>query len=660
VKNKREKDKIGTKPDQIKKKREAWRSPEKSRVVSVDRARKTKENAKRMVRNANTVKKLLKFKERKKGQGQYLQFLQSIKWGTQTANRPNLYTQGPRMQRQVYNSGGVSGESGKHKRYLVGEQGSDPDSPAPKPVKANKKSKPSAPNADLRPPITKLASYQQPEPKPAPAKSQGKKRKLVTETSDKPSPARRSKPGLVTKRRKPTSSLRSVDESVDEGIPEKEPRFDDEEADVQRALEESLKSVYDAPRGSFSPVVIREPESGKYQPLLKVQGKGKEKVTDEQVALDLLTLQTPKKKSPADHFIFQRRTSTPTDSSGHDESSSLYVELGVTDIQEESDEDVPRIDAKVQDEGQVGLNPSEQDEGQAGPNPGKQDEGHAGPNPDDAAASQPQSSPIVHDGPNLEHMDLETTDVSPQPHPEQMDEGSTGTLSSLQRLAKDLIFGDLFFNDKPSKADNEKTTTETEAKSMVSVTIQQDTSSIPPMTTPIIDLTSRPDSLNRISKLEQIMANLIQDNKHLEERLDSHGVRLYTLENLDMPQQNRFKDLPEADMKEILHQRIWETNSYKTHEDHMMLYEALEKSMNHDHTDKLLKDLAKARKKEKKSRDSSNTPPGASRSSRVPPPPPPSPSTNKEGQSHGSTAPSSSKTAALAEYKAWTMTETRL
>nr|GFA14010.1 reverse transcriptase domain-containing protein [Tanacetum cinerariifolium] len=42
VKNKREKDKIGTKSD---KKREAWRSPEKSREVSVNKARKTEENA---------------------------------------------------------------------------------------------------------------------------------------------------------------------------------------------------------------------------------------------------------------------------------------------------------------------------------------------------------------------------------------------------------------------------------------------------------------------------------------------------------------------------------------------------------------------------------------------------------------------------------------
>nr|GEV48007.1 putative ribonuclease H-like domain-containing protein [Tanacetum cinerariifolium] len=353
----------------------------------------------------------------------------------------------------------------KHQRYLACEQGSDPDSPTPKPAKTTKKSKSSNPKADPRPPL---------------------------------SSARRSKPGLVTKRRKPTSSLRSVDESVAEGILEKEPRFYDEEADVQRALEESLKSIYDTPHGLLPPVVIKEPEFGKYQPLPEVQGKGKEKVTDEQVACDLLTLQTPKKKSPADQFIFQRRTSTPTGSSGHDESSSLYDEIGLTDSKVEYDEDVLRIDTRVLDEGQAGPNPGdavartstptgssghdessslydeigltdskvEYDEDVLRIDTRVLDEGQAGPNPD----------------------------VSTQPHLEQMDEGftataypkvqknlkltveeqvileepasSTGTLSSLQHLAKDLSFGDLFFNDKPSEVDNEKITAETKAESM--------------------------------------------------------------------------------------------------------------------------------------------------------------------------------------------------
>nr|GEX39997.1 hypothetical protein [Tanacetum cinerariifolium] len=452
----------------------------------------------------------------------------------------------------------------KHQRYLAGETGSDHDSPAPKPTKTTKKSKPTTPKADPRPPVSKPVSSQQPEPKPAPAKTQGKKRKLVTEPSNKPSQARKSRPGLISKRRKPISSLRLVDESVAEGIPEKEPRVDDE----------------DAGEGQAGP--------------------------------------------------------NPDD----------------------------------QDEGQAGPNPDDQDEGQAGPNPDEQSEGQAGPNPSDVEASQPLPSPVVHPGSDFEHMDLDVADVSTKPHPEQMDEWFTATaypkvileepasslwtLSSLQHLMKDLSFSDLVFNDKPSEADNEKTTTETKAESMVSVTIQQDMSSIPPMTTSVIDLTSRPESPNvhqllkatviettttktkihpppsqpqqsttdsmlmkHIGKLKHIMENLIQDNKHLEEGLDGHGARLYTLENLDIPQ-----DLQEADMKEILHQRMRETNSYTTHEDHKMLYEALEKSMNRDHFEELLKDLAEARKKKKKRRDSPKMPPGSPPYQPLHPPPP--------------------------------------
>ncbi|GKC27363.1 hypothetical protein Tco_1034657 [Tanacetum coccineum] len=261
---------------------------------------------------------------------------------------------------------------------------------------------------------------------------------------------------------------------------------------------------------------------------------------------------------------------------------------------------------------------------------------------------------------------------------------------------------DEFFNDKPSEAENKKTTAETEDESMVSVTIQQDSSAIPPMTTLEIDLISRPDSPNvhrslpatttaiatatttttilppppqpqqsttdsilikRIGELEQIMANLIHDKSQLEER-------------------DRFRDLPEADMKEILHHRMWESNSYKAHEDHKKLYEALEKSMDRDQTDQLLTDLAEARRKKKRRHDSPKTPPGspphqpppppppacpsgtlgsfgASGLSQLPPPPPP-PSTNQSDQSKTTAAPSSSKTAASAEYTAWMTIDTRL
>nr|GEX77391.1 hypothetical protein [Tanacetum cinerariifolium]GEX81043.1 hypothetical protein [Tanacetum cinerariifolium] len=138
--------------------------------------------------------------------------------------------------------------------------------------------------------------------------------------------------------------------------------------------------------------------------------------------------------------------------------------------------------------------------------------------------------------------------------------------------------------------------------------------------------------IKHIGELEQIMANLIQDNKHLEERLDSHGSRLYKLKNLDIPQQ--------------------ETNSYQANEDYKNLYEALEKSMTRDQTDQFLTDLAEAQRKKKKGHDSPKTPPGSP--PHQPPPPPP-----LAGQSYDSTTPSSSKTAASAEYTAWTTFNTR-
>ncbi|GJV90627.1 retrovirus-related pol polyprotein from transposon TNT 1-94 [Tanacetum coccineum] len=278
----------------------------------------------------------------------------------------------------------------------------------------------------------------------------------VKETPDEPSPAKRSKGGLVGKRRKPKSPLRLVDEPSDEGVPVEEPAYNEEEANIQRALELSLQDQGERTQGPARPVVIREPDSGRLQPLPEVQGKGKEKVVEEQSAHDLLTLWTPKKKSLADQFIFQRRTPMPTEASRHAESPSLDVELALTDSEMESDNEVPKINTGDQDEGQAGPNPGNQDEGQAGPNPGDQDEGQAGSNPGDATESQPQSS-------HVENLKLPTEDQ--------------------------------FFMEKPQEEELGKTNAEVEVQSMVSVPIHQDTSSVPPMTTLVIDLTkSQSDS----------------------------------------------------------------------------------------------------------------------------------------------------------------------
>ncbi|GKA05984.1 hypothetical protein Tco_0685104 [Tanacetum coccineum] len=155
--------------------------------------------------------------------------------------------------------------------------------------------------------------------------------------------------------------------------------------------------------------------------------------------------------------------------------------------------------------------------------------------------------------------------------------------------------------------------------STITTTAVTTTTTLPPPPLQPQQSTIDPILLQHIGELEQNMANLIQDNSALEEKLNKHGSCLYNLENLNIPQRVskavdeivtnvvdwalqaplrvRFRELPKADIKEILLQRMWETRSYKTYEDHKNLYEALEKSMDRDHSDQLQADLAEAHKK---------------------------------------------------------------
>ncbi|GJS34299.1 retrovirus-related pol polyprotein from transposon TNT 1-94 [Tanacetum coccineum] len=151
-------------------------------------------------------------------------------------------------------------------------------------------------------------------------------------------------------------------------VPVEEPAHTDEEADLQRALELSLKEQEERTQGPARPVVLREPDSGKYQPLLETNLSFKGALP--------CTLTTDSLDSP-----------------------SLDAELPLTDSEMESDEEVPMTNAE------------DQDEGQARPNP----------------ESSPQPRLGVCCRPNREHMDLEATDASSQQKPEQMDEEFTTT-----------------------------------------------------------------------------------------------------------------------------------------------------------------------------------------------------------------------------------------
>nr|GFB25722.1 hypothetical protein [Tanacetum cinerariifolium] len=320
-----------------------------------------------------------------------------------------------------------------------------------------------------------------------------------------------------------------------------------------------------------------------------------------------------------------RKTRQPKSSPksvGASEAEEVPAEEPQSDNKEESEKVVLGAEEGGQDEGQPGPDPDAQAEDQTKSDAGAQADGQAGPDPGDAEAKvQSTLSPVVHAGSDREHIDLDVADASPQPSTEQLDEGFTatvypsvqenlklaveepvlleepasslGTLSSLQHLSKDFSFGDQFFSYKHSDADK-----------------------------------------NAEIEVESIVIEVVTDAVDWA---------------MQAPLRNCFRDLPEANIKEILHQRMWESDSYKSHKDHMQLFEALEKSMNRDHFEELTQDLAEARKKKKKSRESPKTPPG-SPSHQPPPPPPPA----------GSAAPSRSKTAASAEYQAWTTTNIKL
>nr|GEV33885.1 histone deacetylase 14 [Tanacetum cinerariifolium] len=479
-------------------------------------------------------------------------------------------------------------------------------------------------------------------------------------------------------------SQKNVEASKTERVPTAKPQVADEDAEYQKVLEESMKDAYALPRGTLPPV-------------------GKAKVTEEQVAHDLLSLQKHKKTSHVDQYIFQRRVFKPTGSSGHDESP--YALLGQSDSEEESKKVVLRAKEGGQDEGQTGPDPDAQAEDQTGSDAGAQAEDQTGSDTS-AQANDQVGSDAAGSNPDETSEGLARPDPGDAEAKVLLEEpaSSSGTLSSLQHLSRDFSFGDQFFNDKPSDADKNA---ETKVESMVNVTIQQSLSLISLMTSPIIDLTLRPESPMEHQQLKATTTNTTTTTTTFPppQAPQQSTTEAMMVKRIGIPQQviiavskvvtnavdwamqaplcNRFRDLPEADIKEILHQRMWESDSYKSHEDHMHLFEALEKSMNRDHSEELAQDLAEARKKKKKSCESPKTPPGspshqpphppplagpsgasraprASGSAQVSPSLPPPSSTNQESSSKGSAAPSPSKIAALAEYQAWTTIDIRL
>ncbi|GJW50793.1 hypothetical protein Tco_0092144 [Tanacetum coccineum] len=519
----------------------------------------------------------------------------------------------------------------------------------------------------------KPATTKQLKPKPVKEKSTkpapAQKPKVSQEKPLKPSPVKKVSKGKVGKVRKGKSGFQLVDEEEQvEREPEPEPQGEGEEYDIERAIQMSLESFQAPGQAPVGGVAICEPVVEATRQLPVVEGKGKAIATDEQAAQSLLDLHKPKKTIHNTPSPIDAETGAATDKTNSEGDTEI---LNIGEEQGEDVADKVNLEEKTAeiDEGQAGSDPGKtpesrppsehvhMEEDQAGPYPGQSHVALAGPDPesmhDDFIATV---YPQVHE--SLKHPDEEHVHV-------ENPLSSTGTLSSMKNLDA-YTYGDQFFNDKPTEEELDKANMETEVESMVTVLIHQASFSVPPLSTSVIDLTppKHPDLASRVLALEQVCANFKKRHKLQDKTVQGLSSRVFTLKLRDLPHKideavneavkeavqialqaplkERFRDLSKADMKEILHQRMFESGTYQSEPEHVAFYEDLEASMDHDNRDEFLKATAKSRKRRRDDQD---------------PPPPPDSDLSKKKR-HDSDA-SGSKQPLAPQSSAWKTSDTR-
>ncbi|GKD45612.1 hypothetical protein Tco_1270257 [Tanacetum coccineum] len=375
-------------------------------------------------------------------------------------------------------------------------------------------------------------------------------------------------------------------------------------------------------------MAIREPVPEATRPLPIVEGKGKSIATDELAGQSLLALHTPKRRSTTDQFIFQRRTLATKDAltgpstQQQDDTSANIVrdspspadaETGIdtdrtssggdTEILQFGDEQGDDVTEEVNLEDKT----AEIDEGQAGSDPGKTPESR--PPPDDNKMDEDQAGP----DPGKSRMALAG------PDPESMHDEFMANVYP-KNLEDAYTIRDQFFNDKSTEDEPRKLNVEAEVVSMVTAQIYQASSLVPPMSTPIIDLSPpKPAPSTTQALVFTKFTAFKQKSKTLDNITQNLESRVFNLELRDMPHnidetvyetvkesvqvalqaslRDRFKDLPEADMKEMLHQRMFETGSYKSLPKHVALYEALEAFMERAQRDEFFAERDKSHKR---------------------------------------------------------------
>nr|GEX82318.1 hypothetical protein [Tanacetum cinerariifolium] len=249
------------------------------------------------------------------------------------------------------------------------------------------------------------------------------------------------------------------------------------------------------------------------RPLRVVEGKGKAIATKEQAAQSLLTLNMLKRRSTTDQFIFQRQTPA-TEEASTGPSTQPQDDTSANIVRETPSP----VNAKT------GVNTNK-----AGSDPRKSHVALAGPNPEpmhyDFMATV---YPKVHE--SLKFLADEQV-ILEDPL------SSSKTLSSMKILDDTYIFGDQLFNDKSTKDEPRKQNVEVEVVSIVFT----------------LELRDLPHKIN------QTVNEVVKEAVHVA---------------FQAPLRDRFRELAEANMKEIFHQR--------------MFVDTLAKSYNHPEENKLL------------------------------------------------------------------------
>nr|GEX18143.1 monodehydroascorbate reductase [Tanacetum cinerariifolium] len=404
---------------------------------------------------------------------------------------------------------------------------------------------------------------------------------MVAKHDQKSTVVKKAAKGKVRKVRKGKRSLQLVDEPDEEPQPAPKPHVEDEEYDLQRGIQMILKSFQALGQAPIGGVAFREPASGITQKLPIVEGKMKGIATDEHYSVSTYAetgAATVKTNSEGDTEILNI---------GEEQGENVATKVDLKEKTDEFDEGHARSDPGKTPESRPPPKRVLIEEDQAGPNPGQIHVALARPDPepmhDDFVATM---YPQVHESlkqPDKEHVHVENP------------LSSTRTLSSIKNLDV-YTFGDKFFNDKPTEEDLVKTNMETEVESMVSIPIHQASSSVPPLSSPVIDLTLPKPVSSTVQEpiftaTTKITTTLppppLQQQSITDSVLASYVLVLETVA-LQAPHRDRFRDLSETDIKEILCDRIFENGSYRSQPKHVALYESLEASMDRDNRDEFL------------------------------------------------------------------------